>query len=77
MDPQPDSSIQPKARRLLHMECDFHRTPYMKIISEDWNLLGQEHHAASKQLEKYSKMTPEVLRSLQFSATKHSRARQR
>ena len=34
-DPQPDSSIQPKAQGLLHMECDFHRTPYMRIISKD------------------------------------------
>jgi len=61
MDPQLDSSIQLKVRGLLNMECDFHHTPYMKIIFGDWNPLRQEHHAASKQPEKYSKMTPEVL----------------
>ena len=35
MDPQLDSLIEPKAQRLLHMKCDFHRALYVKIIFED------------------------------------------
>jgi hypothetical protein len=30
--PQTDSTSQPKARGLVHMKCEFHRTPY----KEDW-----------------------------------------
>ena len=42
-DPQPDSSIQPKARGLLHMECDFIALPY---ISTDFQGLStlQPHY---------------------------------
>ena len=35
LDPQPDSSIQPKALGLLHTESNFHCILYIKIISED------------------------------------------
>ena len=50
-----NSLIQPKGRRLLHMECDCSSHP----IYEDYHprasrLLEQEHHAASVQPRKYS-----------------------
>jgi hypothetical protein len=32
IDPQPDSTSQPKARGLLHMDCEFNRTPYKKDL---------------------------------------------
>jgi hypothetical protein len=31
MDPQPESTTQPKARGLLHMECDFAIAPPYKV----------------------------------------------
>ena len=44
-DPQSDSTIQPKARGLLHMGSRVLRTPYMIKIS------GHEHLTASEQPE--------------------------
>ena len=48
-DPQPDSAIQPKAQRLLHMEREF----IAHHIKEDDS--GLEHLIALKQPKKYSK----------------------
>ena len=44
-DPQPDSAIQSKARRLLHMDARVLRAPYMIKI------LGLELLTASRQPE--------------------------
>jgi hypothetical protein len=64
----------------------FSSHPIQKIIFEDLNYSGHEHLIASKQLGKYSgghildevhknsKMTPEVLESLHYSAMKSSGA---
>jgi hypothetical protein len=35
MDPQPESITQPKARGLLHMECDFAITPPYQLRLQD------------------------------------------
>jgi hypothetical protein len=35
MDPQPESATQPKARGLLHMECDFAIAPPYKFRLQD------------------------------------------
>ena len=48
-DPQPDPTVQPKARGLLHMECEYIADHIRKRDS------GLEHHIASMQPEKYSK----------------------
>jgi len=48
-DPQPDPSVQPKARGLLHMERE-HVAHHIKRRN-----LGLEHLIASMQPEKYSK----------------------
>jgi hypothetical protein len=40
MDPQPEPATQPKARGLLHMECDFAITlPYQLRLQDNTGLL--------------------------------------
>jgi hypothetical protein len=40
MDPQPESTTQPKARGILHMECDFAiALPYLFRLQDTWALL--------------------------------------
>jgi hypothetical protein len=54
IDPQPDSLIQPKAWGPLHMECEFHRTPYKRRLDK---YSGHEHLIDSMQPSKYSEDT--------------------
>jgi hypothetical protein len=35
MDPQPEPAVQPKARGLLHMECDFAIAPPYQLRLQD------------------------------------------
>ena len=50
-----NSSIQPKARGLLHMECDCSSHPiYENYYLRASRLLEQEHHTALVQFKKYS-----------------------
>jgi hypothetical protein len=40
MDPQPESTTQPKARGLLHMECDFAITlPYQLRLQDNMSIV--------------------------------------
>jgi hypothetical protein len=40
MDPQPESTTQPKARGLLHMECDFAiALPYQLRLQDNVDIL--------------------------------------
>jgi hypothetical protein len=47
MDPQPESTTQPKARGLLHMECDFAiALPYQLRLQDNTGIvedLREEH----------------------------------
>jgi hypothetical protein len=48
MDPQPESTTQPKARGLLHMECDFAITlPYQLRLQDSTGVVEglQEQHS--------------------------------
>jgi hypothetical protein len=68
MDPQPESTTQPKARGLLHMECDF-------AITLPYQLRLQDNTGIVKDLqEKHSKTfgtTREDFRITQISAGVH------
>jgi hypothetical protein len=62
MDPQPESTTQPKARGLLHMECDFAiALPYKLRIRDNTGIVEdlQEQHSRtlggySRRLQNYS-----------------------
>jgi hypothetical protein len=48
MDPQPESTTQPKARRLLHMECDFAiALPYQLRLQDNTGIVEdlREQHS--------------------------------
>jgi hypothetical protein len=48
MDPQPESTTQPKARRLLHMECNFAiALPYQLWLQDNMSIVEdlQEQHS--------------------------------
>jgi hypothetical protein len=48
MDPQPESATQPKARGLLHMECDFAiALPYQLWLQDNTGIVedSQEQHS--------------------------------
>jgi hypothetical protein len=48
MDPQPESTTQPKARGLLHMECDFAiALPYQFRLQDNTGIVEvlQEQHS--------------------------------
>jgi hypothetical protein len=51
---QPDSTSQPKARGLLHMECEFNHTKYKRRLD---NYSRHEHLTISMQPRKYSEDT--------------------
>ena len=84
MDPQSDFLIQPKPRELLHMECNFWRTTYMKIILlrfQDylgWSTTQPQYNqestlkTCSSRSWRDPKTASEVLGSLHNSATKSS-----
>jgi hypothetical protein len=56
MDPQPESATQPKARRLLHMECDFAiALPYQFRLQDNTGIvedLLEQHSRTLGLLEK-------------------------
>jgi hypothetical protein len=76
-DLQPDFLIQPKAHGLLHMECEFNRTPYKRRLenySAHEQLTASIHDTAKKVLRRHLhdevrknlKTPSEVLKSLQY-----------
>ena len=76
-DFQPDSTIQPKARGILYMECDFHRIPYKKITrglgtSQPWCSQGSTRKTPS---ECSSGELEDVFRSTDACSTRLRRAR--
>jgi hypothetical protein len=69
MDPQPESTTQPKARGLLHMECDFAiALPYQLWLQDNTGIVEnlQEQHLRTLGT------TREDFRITQISAGVHS-----
>jgi hypothetical protein len=69
MDPQPESTTQPKARGLLHMECDFAiALPYQFRLQDNTGIVEdlQERHSTMLGT------TREDFRIAQISAGVHS-----
>jgi hypothetical protein len=51
MDPQPESTTQPKARGLLHMECDFAITlPYQFWLQDNTGIVEDLQEQPSRML---------------------------
>jgi hypothetical protein len=56
MDPQPESTTQPKARGLLHMECDFAiALPYKFRLQDDASIIEDLQEENSRTLGNYSR----------------------
>jgi hypothetical protein len=56
IDPQPESTTQPKARGILHMECDFAiALPYTFRIQEDTCIVEDLQERHSRTLGNYSR----------------------
>jgi hypothetical protein len=69
MDPQPESTTQPKARGLLHMECDFAiALPYELRLQDNMGIVEDLQGQRSRTLG----TTPEDFRIAQTSAGVHS-----
>jgi hypothetical protein len=69
MDPQPESTTQPKARALLHMECDFAITlPYQFRLQDNTGIVVDLQGQHSRTLG----TTREDFRIAQTSAGVHS-----
>jgi hypothetical protein len=69
MDPQPESATQPKARGLLHMECDFAITlPYQFRLQDNSSIVEDLQEQHSRTLG----TTREDFRIAQTSAGVHS-----
>jgi hypothetical protein len=69
MDPQPESATQPKARGLLHMECDFAiALPYEFRLQDNTSIVEDQQEQHSRTLG----TTREGLRIAQTSAGVHS-----
>jgi hypothetical protein len=65
MDPQPDFTTQPKARGLLHMECDFAiALPYQFRLQDNTSIVEDLQEQHSRTLG----TTREDFRSTQISA---------
>jgi hypothetical protein len=72
MDPQPESSTQPKARGLLHMECDFAiALPYQLQLQDNVGIFEELQERHSRTLG----TTREDFRIAQTSAGVHSSLR--
>jgi hypothetical protein len=70
MDPQPESTTQPKARGLLHMECDFAiALPYQLRLQDNMGIVEDLQGQHSRTLG----TTREDFRITQISAKVHSR----
>jgi hypothetical protein len=69
MDPQPESTTQPKARGLLHMECDFAiALPYQFRLQDNTGIVEDLQEQHSRTLG----TTREDFRIVQKSAGVHS-----
>jgi hypothetical protein len=69
MDPQPESTTQPKARGLLHMECDFAiALPYQFRLQDNMGIVEDLQERRSRTLG----TTREGFRIVQMSARVHS-----
>jgi hypothetical protein len=69
MDPQPESTTQPKARGLLHMECDFAiALPYQLRLQDNTGIVEDLQEQHSRTLG----TTREDFRITQISAGVHS-----
>jgi hypothetical protein len=69
MDPQPESITQPKARGLLHMECDFAiALPYQFQLQDNMGIVEDLQERHSRTLG----TTREYFRIVQMSAGVHS-----
>jgi hypothetical protein len=69
MDPQPESTTQPKARGLLHMECDFAiALPYQLGLQDNTGIVEDLQEQHSRMLG----TTREDFRITQISAGVHS-----
>jgi hypothetical protein len=69
MDPQPESATLPKARGLLHMECDFAiALPYQLRLQDNTGIVEDLQEQHSRMLE----TTREDFRITQISAGVHS-----
>jgi hypothetical protein len=56
IDPQPESTTQPKARGLLHMECDFAiALPYKSRLQDNASIIEDLQEENSRTLGKYSR----------------------
>jgi hypothetical protein len=56
IDPQPESTTQPKARGLLHMECDFAITlPYKFRLQDNASIIEDLQEENSRTLGNYSR----------------------
>jgi hypothetical protein len=69
MDPQPESTTQPKARGLLHMECDFAiALPSQFRLQDNMGIVEDLQERRSRTLG----TTREGFRIVQMSARVHS-----
>jgi hypothetical protein len=56
IDPQPESTTQPKARGLLHMECDFAiAIPYQLRLQDNTSIVEGLREQNSRTLGDYSR----------------------
>jgi hypothetical protein len=56
IDPQPESTTQPKARGLLHMECDFAiALPYQLRLQDNTGIVEDLQEQNSRTLGNYSR----------------------
>jgi hypothetical protein len=56
MDPEPESTTQPKARGLLHMECDFAiALPYKLWLQDNTSIVDDLQEQNSRTLGDYSR----------------------
>jgi hypothetical protein len=56
IDPQPESTTQPKARGLLHMECDFAiALPYKLRLQDNVSIVEDLQERNSRTIGKYSR----------------------
>jgi hypothetical protein len=63
IDPQPESTTQPKARGLLHMECDFAiALPYRFWLQDNTSIVENLQEKNSRTLGNYSRRLQEYSR---------------
>jgi hypothetical protein len=63
IDPQPESTTQPKARGLLHMECDFAiALPYKFRLQDNTSIIEYLREENSRTLGNYSRILQDYSR---------------